>query len=197
MVGSTRFTYPRLPPGLEGSGGQGNRVLRSLQQRPFGGGGILLLVGEAAAGWSRSRTLGCVRPLGGRRVRLLARLCGGASPSPSWGLRGLIKPVASCSGGLCDQIGRRSSPHHLSLGPSHRVCGLPWRASVVGWWPSEVCHSYFQILFDFRQPGVGLGYQPAMLGYLLWAFVLSEGVLALPDAALGEPLHAGGAGDSL
>ena len=36
-----------------------------------------------------------------------------------------------------------------------------------------------------------------MLGYLLWAFVLSEGVLASPGAALGEPLHAGGAGDSL
>ena len=35
-----------------------------------------------------------------------------------------------------------------------------------------------------------------MLGYLLWAFILSEGVLALPGASLGEPLHAGGAGDS-
>ena len=54
-------------------------------------------------------------------------------------------------------------------------------------------HSYFQVLFDLRQSSISLGDQPAMLGYLLWAFLLSEGVLAL----LGEPLHAGRAGDSL
>ena len=53
----------------------------------------------------------------------------------------------------------------------------------------------FQILFDFRQPGVGLGDQPGVPGYPLWPVLLAGGLLAFPGPALGGSAHAGGAGD--
>ena len=53
----------------------------------------------------------------------------------------------------------------------------------------------FQILFDFRQPGVGLGDQPGVPGYPLWPVPLAGGLPAFPGPALGGPAHAGGAGD--
>ena len=53
----------------------------------------------------------------------------------------------------------------------------------------------FQILFDFRQPGVGLGDQPGAPGYLLQPVPLAEGFLAFPGPAPGGPAHSGGAGD--
>ena len=76
-------------------------------------------------------------------------------------------------------------------GPARRPGGMWMRAAppsgpalsiaAEAWGPVQAAaarRSYsqvFQILFDFRQPGVGLGDQPGVPGYLPWPVPLAEG----------------------
>ena len=70
--------------------------------------------------------------------------------------------------------------------------GIPPRVRAV-----LVQRSYIQVVFDFRQPGVGFGYEAAALGNFLRPFVVPKGFLASRDPKLGDVFYAHRARDSL
>ena len=112
-------------------------------------------------------------------------------------------PVAAPGGGLpslrpCPvPPGGRAGTWIRAAPPSGRVLSI----AAESWGPVQAAaarRSYsqvFQILFDCRQPGVGLGDQPGVPGYPLWPAPLAEGFPAFLGPALGGPAHSGGAGD--
>ena len=133
----------------------------------------------------------------------------GKNAFPEEGLRGVL-PGGGISRGPGGGPGGRPLVSPVMPGPAWRPggdvdSGSPPSGPVLSiaaevWGPvqaAEARRSYsqvFQILFDFRQPGVGLGDQPGVPGYPPWPVLLADGLLAFPGPALGGPAHSGGAG---
>ena len=134
----------------------------------------------------------------------------GKNAFPGEGLRGVL-PGGGISRGPGGGPGGRPPVSPVMPGPARRPggdvdAGSPPSGRVLSiaaeaWGPVQAAaarRSYsqvFQILFDCRQPGVGLGDQPGVAGYLLWPVPPAGGLPAFPGPALGGPAHAGGVGD--
>ena len=94
-------------------------------------------------------------------------------------------PVAAPEGALWSLRYARSRPGGMWMRAAP-PSGPALSIAAEAWGPVQAAaarRSYFQIfqtfqiLFDFRQPGVGLGDQPRVPGYLPWPVPLAEGFL--------------------
>ena len=120
----------------------------------------------------------------------------GALPGAGGGLGGL-SPVSPVMPGPARRPGGHGDAGSPPSGPALSIAAEAWGPVQA----AAARRSYFQIfqtfqiLFDFRQPGVGLGDQPGVPGYPLRPVPLAGGLLAFPGPALGDSVHAGRAGD--